>query len=158
MDINTTIVSNIFCKKCEKELPPMTMAEHLGGRGCPCQTPKVHMLFDGREGGFGVRCWTITQKNVKEVVEEIKEIYGDDITKHLKEPSGLGHVLLMSDWWNDKWRVVSFKDTTVEQAIDKIIRYYRHKTYRRGVGDHIFFEGFSYGDKNKDFLRLRLGS
>jgi hypothetical protein len=157
MDINTTIVSGIICKKCEKELPPMTMAEHLNGRGCPCQT-KVHMLFDGSGSGDGVRCWTITHTSVKEVVEEIKEIYGDDISCFLSDPSGLGDVLLTSDWWNDKERLVSFKGTTVEQAIEKILTFYRHKTYRRGVGDHIFFEGFIQNSKESNLLVAFLGS
>ena len=37
-DIETTIVSGIICKACNKELPKMTMKEHLDGRGCPCRT------------------------------------------------------------------------------------------------------------------------
>ena len=135
----------------------MTMAEHLDGRGCPCQD-KIHPLFDGREGGEGVRCWSIVQTSVKEVVEEIKEVYGDDISCFLKDPSGLGHVLLTSDWWKDEERLVSFKGTNVEQAIDKILRFYRHKTYRRGVGDHIFFEGFIQHSKKSKFLVAFLGS
>ena len=36
-DPDTTIVKGIVCKPCGKELPPMTMTEHLNGRGCPCQ-------------------------------------------------------------------------------------------------------------------------
>lgn len=35
-DITTTIVSGIICKKCNNELPPMTMEQHLNGKGCPC--------------------------------------------------------------------------------------------------------------------------
>jgi len=37
-DINTTIVSGIICKKCNNELPPMTMKQHLDGdfnKNCP---------------------------------------------------------------------------------------------------------------------------
>jgi len=33
----TTIVKGIICKACKKELPEMTVKEHLEGRGCPCQ-------------------------------------------------------------------------------------------------------------------------
>ena len=33
----TTIVRGIICKACKKELPEMTIKEHLDGRGCPCQ-------------------------------------------------------------------------------------------------------------------------
>ena len=35
-DIETTIVTGIMCKACKKELPAMTMKEHLDGKGCPC--------------------------------------------------------------------------------------------------------------------------
>lgn len=34
----TTIVKGIICKACKKELPEMTIKEHLDGRGCPCRT------------------------------------------------------------------------------------------------------------------------
>ena len=37
-DYNNTIVSGIVCKKCNNELPPMTMQEHLDGdfnKDCP---------------------------------------------------------------------------------------------------------------------------
>jgi hypothetical protein len=37
MNPDTTIVSGIVCNPCGKELPPMTMTEHLNGGGCPCQ-------------------------------------------------------------------------------------------------------------------------
>jgi hypothetical protein len=36
-DPDETVVSGIVCKPCGKELPPMTMTEHLNGRGCPCE-------------------------------------------------------------------------------------------------------------------------
>jgi hypothetical protein len=36
-DPDTTVVTGIVCKACGKELPPMTMTEHLNGRGCPCR-------------------------------------------------------------------------------------------------------------------------
>ena len=40
----TTMVRGVVCKRdaggCGKELPPMTMKEHLDGRGCPCRDKK----------------------------------------------------------------------------------------------------------------------
>jgi len=35
-NIDTTIVKGIICRACHSELPPMTMAEHLSGKGCHC--------------------------------------------------------------------------------------------------------------------------
>jgi len=40
-DPDTTVVSGIVCKSCGKELPPMTMTEHLNGRGCPCEKSQL---------------------------------------------------------------------------------------------------------------------
>jgi len=71
----------------------------------------------------------------------------------LGKPSGLTQVLLCSNWWDKKYRQVDFTGTTNEEAIKKILTFYKHKTYRRGVGDRIFFEGF-YGEDNK----ISLGS
>jgi hypothetical protein len=36
-NIDTTYVTGIICNACKKELPIMTMKEHLDGRGCPCR-------------------------------------------------------------------------------------------------------------------------
>jgi hypothetical protein len=33
----TTIVRGITCLACKKELPEMTLREHLDGRSCPCK-------------------------------------------------------------------------------------------------------------------------
>jgi hypothetical protein len=41
LNIETTIVRGIICKKCGHELPPMTMRQHLDGRfntTCPHQS------------------------------------------------------------------------------------------------------------------------
>jgi len=34
---HTTMVKGILCIACKKELPEMTIKEHLDGRGCPCR-------------------------------------------------------------------------------------------------------------------------
>jgi hypothetical protein len=71
----------------------------------------------------------------------------------LDKPSGLTQVLLCSNYWDKKYRQVDFTGTTNEEAIKKILTFYKHKTYRRLVGDHTFFEGID-GDENK----ISLGS
>jgi hypothetical protein len=74
----------------------------------------------------------------------------------LTKPSNLTKVLLISDYWKDKHRLLDFTGTTVKEAIDKIITFYKHKTYRRLVGDHTFFEGF-YKDSDDNMI-ISLGS
>jgi hypothetical protein len=37
MNPDTTTVTGIVCKACGDELPPMTMTEHLNGKGCLCR-------------------------------------------------------------------------------------------------------------------------
>jgi hypothetical protein len=72
----------------------------------------------------------------------------------LNEPSGLGYVLLPKRHFlvpkvDIRYRIVDFSGTSVKQAIDKILKFYKHKTFRREIGDHTFFEGFIMegGDK-----------
>jgi hypothetical protein len=60
----------------------------------------------------------------------------------LNKPSGLTQVLLCSNWWKKNYRLLDFTGTTNKEAIKKVLTFYKHKTYRRLVGDHIFFEGF----------------
>jgi len=48
----TTIVKGIICKACKKELPEMTMKEHLDGRGCPCQKQSIARILSP-EGTLG---------------------------------------------------------------------------------------------------------
>lgn len=67
----------------------------------------------------------------------------DEQKAMLNQPSGLTRVLLISNWWEHKTRLLDFTGTTNEEAIKKILTFYKHKTYRRLVGDHIFFEGFT---------------
>ena len=71
----------------------------------------------------------------------------------LDKPSGLTQVLLCSNYWDKKYRQVDFTGTTNEEAIKKILTFYKHKTHRRLVGDHTFFEGID-GEDNK----ISLGS
>jgi hypothetical protein len=75
----------------------------------------------------------------------------------LNKSSGLTDVLLMTSY--NRFRRVDFTGTTNEQAIKKILTFYKHKTYRRLVGDHIYFEGFHTIEMNLESLvAIRLGS
>jgi len=74
----------------------------------------------------------------------------------LEKPSGLTKVLLLSNWEKQHYREVDFTGTTNEEAIKKILAFYKHKTYRRLVGDHTFFEGFT--EVVNGAMRINLGS
>jgi len=69
----------------------------------------------------------------------------EPLRKRLDEPSGLSLILIPTRIYmvplDIRYRVLDFTGTTVKQAFQKILTFYKHKTYRREVGDHIFFEG-----------------
>jgi hypothetical protein len=89
------------------------------------------------------------------ITDEFHEIEFDDDQKDiLKHPSGLINVLLISNYWNRKYRLLDFRGTTNEEAIKKILTFYKHKTYRRLMGDHIFYEGFTRTEDGYDVLNL----
>lgn len=91
--------------------------------------------------------------NITNTFEEVLETMEAEQKALLGKPSGLTQVLLCSNWWDKKYRQVDFTGTTNEEAIKKILVFYKHKTHRRLVGDHQFFEGFD-GAENK----ISLGS
>jgi len=72
----------------------------------------------------------------------------------LKEQSGLTNVLLCSNWWKQKYRLINFTGTTNEEAIKKILIFYKHKTFRRLIGDHVYFEGFTYDSDGNTIINL----
>jgi hypothetical protein len=83
-------------------------------------------------------------KEVEQWWDECPEY--NDLRKQLDEPSGLDDVDIIYRHFNlprldMRWRILNFSGTTVRQAIQKILRFYTHKTYRREIGDHTFFEG-----------------
>jgi hypothetical protein len=87
------------------------------------------------------------------VTAKFEDIEFDEEQRELlKKPSNLTDVLLISDYWGKKYRLVDFTGTTNEEAIKKILTFYKHKTYRRGVGDHIFFEGFYIKDGKAEIV------
>jgi hypothetical protein len=59
----------------------------------------------------------------------------------LSQPSDLTNAHLCSNWNKQSYRTVDFTNTSVEEAIRKILTFYKHKTYRRLIGQRIFFNG-----------------
>ena len=102
--------------------------------------------------------FVIMSKNYAECVEEdkaLKDACNENADKPYEipdwwdanAPSGLGQILLCSNWWDGKYRKVDFTGTTNKEAVEKVLKFYKHKTYRRLVGDHIFFEGVYFNEK-----------
>jgi hypothetical protein len=92
------------------------------------------------------------------VADEFNHIYNDleeEQKELLDKPSGLTQCLLCSNYWGKKYRLLDFTGTTCHQAIEKILTFYKHKTYRRLIGDHKFFEGFY---KEGEYQKIHLGS
>lgn len=81
--------------------------------------------------------------NITDDFEEIE--FEEDQKALLPMPSGLTKVRLCINWWDHKYKEVDFTGTTCEEAVKKILAFYANKAYRRGVGDHTFFEGFDDG-------------
>lgn len=96
----------------------------------------------------------VTFRSVEAICEFWKEM--DYSIPNLNEPSNLTGVLLCSNWREQKYRLVDFTGTTIGQAIEKILVFYKHKTYRRMIGDHTFFEGFEMTEEG--YAKIWLGS
>jgi hypothetical protein len=76
------------------------------------------------------------------VTSDFNDIEFDEDEKALlSQPSGLTKVFLIYDYYKNKTKEIDFTGTTCEQAIKKILQFYKNKTNRRGIGDHVFFEG-----------------
>jgi hypothetical protein len=89
------------------------------------------------------------------VTNRFEEIQFDDEQRALLDaPSGLTDVLLLSNWFKQKHRLLDFTGTTNKEAIEKILKFYTHKTYRRCVGDHLFYEGIFHTDDGKVVICL----
>ena len=90
------------------------------------------------------------------IIDRFENIeFNEEQRLQLSLPSELTDVLLCSNWWEQKYRIINFRGTSNKEAIEKILVFYRHKTFRRLIGDHIFFEGFRKdSDSNLDVIEL----
>ena len=88
--------------------------------------------------------------------------YQEFITR-LDEPSGLDKIELVKRHFmfphlDVRFKLLDFSGTTVRQAIKKILKFYTHKTIRREIGDHTFFEGIEEYPDIPRHPRLHLSS
>lgn len=64
----------------------------------------------------------------------------------MNEPSGLTYVLLYSNYRDRKTRILNFTGTSIEQAIRGILSFYKHRTFRRLLGENVYCNTFLYND------------
>ena len=77
--------------------------------------------------------------------------------QYLGEPAELTKIFLISDYWKDKVRELNVQGKTVIEVIQTILTFYSHATYRRLIGDHLYFEGFLFDEQLNGF-KIILGS
>jgi hypothetical protein len=93
--------------------------------------------------------------NVTDTFENVLEMMAEEQKALLGKPSGLTQVILCSNWRDKKYRKVDFTGTTNEEAIKKILTFYKHKTYRRLIGDHTFFGGIDRLSEGESIVSLK---
>jgi hypothetical protein len=69
--------------------------------------------------------------------------------------ANIGIARLLTNWETKAYVEVDFTGDTYEQVARKIIKFYKAKSHRRHLGDHVFIEGFDEIDGN---LVIHLGS
>ena len=115
--------------------------------------PNIHKSLISGGLTFDV---TDTWEQVQQWWDECPE-YNDMRTK-LDEPSNLTKVDIPRRHFvcplDIRYSTLDFTGTTVRQAIQKILTFYTHKTYRKEIGDHIFFEGIEYHGVNEPIINL----
>jgi len=95
---------------------------------------------------------TIYEENVDEVINshlecgledfEDKEFVRKQIEQELDKPCGMDFINLMSNYSKYTYRKLSVKGLTNRQVVEKILVFYKHKTFRRCMGNHTFLEGW----------------
>jgi hypothetical protein len=96
------------------------------------------------------------------VTSNFEDIYIPDDLKHiLNNPSNLHNVIMPYQYhYNNihKSRILDFTGTTIQQAIQKILTFYKHQTFRRMIGERQLFNGFSitYDSNNNPLTILNL--
>ena len=84
----------------------------------------------------------------------------EEIENKLNEPCNMKFILLCCHWQKHKSRVFNVENLTNRQVCEKVYTFYKHKTYRRLMGDHIWLEGWFVPDPDAPnvFEALMYGS
>jgi hypothetical protein len=66
----------------------------------------------------------------------------EEIENKLNERCKMEFIILCSNWWKQTFRVLNVNGFTNREVCNKIYTFYKHKTYRNLMGDHIWLEGW----------------
>ena len=83
-----------------------------------------------------------------------------EIEDVLDEPCNMDYIILCSNWEKQTYRRLDVRGLTNADVCKKVYAFYKHKTYRRLMGDHIFLEGWFHplSDEPNVFKPLLYGS
>lgn len=65
-----------------------------------------------------------------------------EIEQVLDEPCNMGYILLCSNYYRDTYRTLNVRGLTNREVCEKVYTFYKHKTIRKMMGDHIWLEGW----------------
>lgn len=107
---------------------------------------------------IGHHCLSQIEFTIDDKMEDIiKDVENKHLLQYLGEPAELRRVCLWSNYHEGKSRILDFTGLTVFEVIQRVLLFYKHKTYNRLMGDHRFFQGF-YRCKEGELPILSLGS
>ena len=83
-----------------------------------------------------------------------------EIEDVLDEPCNMDYIILCSNWEKQTYRRLDVRGLSNADVCKKVYAFYKHKTYRRLMGDHIFLEGWFHPlpDEPNVFKPLMYGS
>ncbi len=101
---------------------------------CLCEDKMSHIYFD--------KC----------PITEIEDVLNDDCN--------MDYILLCSNWNKQTYKRLDVRGLSNRDVCNKVYSFYKHKTYRRLMGDHIFLEGWFHPlpDEPNVFKPLMYGS
>ena len=106
----------------------------------------IHHSFDVTKNGL---TWNFSAGDtIEEIIEDPDHHY---LLMCLSEPAELTEVLLCCSYKSfatRKWRKLDFTGLTVFEVLQRLVKFYSNKTFRRSLGDYHFFEGFVQADND----------
>ena len=100
----------------------------------------IHHSFDVTKLG---PTWQFSAgATIEEIIKDPDHV---ELLECLAEPAELSQVLLCCSYKffaARKWRSLDFTGLTVFEVLQRLVKFYSNKSFRRRLGDHHFFEGF----------------
>jgi hypothetical protein len=91
---------------------------------------------------------------------ECNRININEILNILNKDCNMDYIILCSNWEKQTYRRLDVRGLSNAEVCKKVYVFYKHKTYRRLMGDHIFLEGWfiPLPDEPNVFKPLMYGS